>query len=469
MSGNDLQIPLLDKKLMFQIPEPEPPRKMYSQSYRSCNTRIRPLSVFQTKQLVPQIEETINPHTPFDICLIVFLVLCSSIQYGIFQSTSNKAQSEVFINNNYQLLTDYTVICWKWLCYLITLCIIGICCSYINTYTSFTADETNRKYFSLASKINNTSIKGNAHVNVNVNVNENKQQEEKKAYDIMNNHYMLSLKYFISTANFDNIYACVNYDNLSSAFLSVVSTFCLFYSARFLSFGTCALISSLTSLIPLYYNPNNNGMNSSSSNSSRNRRNNQMYDSYILPLLKVITPFLVFSGMLVANYSLIYSLTMLLCLFAIIGCQVLNRATLLDKMKTYSPFQILLSTYLNYVIVSYSLLVVMYVLMMKFNMIGLCLFGWVYLVKECLIWFVICGALYAVFSVYCSIVLVTKDLIKFIKYFEIIGNDLLGVVLFGKYINGFLYVIGVVQSITGLFVVENYQVIIDKVVGRKLK
>jgi hypothetical protein len=102
-------------------------------------------------------------------------------------------------------------------------------------------------------------------------------------------------------------------------------------------------------------------------------------------------------------------------------------------------------------------------------MIGLCLFGWVYLVKECLIWFVICGALYAVFSVYCSIVLVTKDLIKFIKYFEIIGNDLLGVVLFGKYINGFLYVIGVVQSITGLFVVENYQVIIDKVVGRKLK
>ena len=91
-------------------------------------------------------------------------------------------------------------------------------------------------------------------------------------------------------------------------------------------------------------------------------------------------------------------------------------------MKTYSPFQILLSTYLNYVIVSYSLLVVMYVLMMKFNMIGLCLFGWVYLVKECLICFVICGALYAVFSVYCSIVLVTKDLIKFIKYFEIIGK-----------------------------------------------
>ena len=457
MAKNELQIPLRDKKLMFQMPEPEPPRKMYSQSYRSCTTRIRPLSVFQTKQL-PQIEET-NPHTPFDICLIVFLVLCSSIQYGIFQYTSNTAQTVVFSNNNYQLLTDYTVICWKWLCYLITLCLIGICCNYINTYTSFTADETNRKYFSLSSKINNTSIKGNA--------NEHKQEDtkEKKVYDIMNNHYMLSLKYFISTANFENIYSCINYDNLSSAFLSVVSTFCLFYSARFLSFGTCALISSLTSLIPLYYNPNNTGMNSS----SRNRRNNQVYDSYLLPLLKVITPFLVFSGMLVANYSLIYSLTMLLCLFAIIGCQVLNRATLLDKMKTYSPFQILLSTYLNYVVVSNLLLVVIYVLMLKFNMIVLCLFGWVYIIKECLIWFILCGALYAVFSVYCSIVLVTKDLIKYIKYFEIIGNDVLGWAFFGKQMNGFIYIIGLVQSIVGLFVIENYQVIIDKVVGRKLK
>ena len=457
MSKNDLQIPLLDKKLMFQMPEPEPQRKMYSQSYRSCTTRIRPLSVFQTKQL-PQIEET-NPHTPFDICLIVFLVVCSSIQYGIFQYTSNTAQTAVFSNNSYQLLTDYTVICWKWMCYLITLCIIGICCCYINTYTSFTADETNRKYFSLSSKINNTTIKSIASENREDNA------QEKRVYDIMNNHYMLSLKYFISTANFENICSCVNYDNLSSAFLSVVSTFCLFYSARFLSFGTCALISSLTSLIPLYYNPNNSNPNSS----SRNRRNSQIYDCYLLPLLKVITPFLVFSGMLVANHSLIYSLTMLLCLFAIIGCQVLNRSTMIDKMKTYSPFQILLSTYLNYVIVSILLLIAIYALMLKFNMILLSLFGWVYIIKECLICFVICGALYAVFSVYCSIVLVTKDLIKYIKYFEIMANDVLGLVFFGKQMNGFIYIIGIVQSIVGLFVVENYQMIIDRVAGRKLR
>ena len=152
---------------------------------------------------------------------------------------------------------------------------------------------------------------------------------------------------------------------------------------------------------------------------------------------------------------------MTLCLVAIFGCQIINQNTLSNKMKTCSPFQILIATYVNYFIVSSVFLMILNFSYINQNYITI-LFGWMFidrtLLISCVIGFGIIGAVYSGLGVFASLILKGKSVIRNVKYFDIVCNDIFGVAIFGKniYDISVVYVVGMLQSIVGMFILDFY-------------
>lgn len=401
--SNDLKIPLLEKKVIFnqQTFDNEPSsqnKRLYAQSYRSCTQRFKLPSAFQKKNSqIQQFPIQAYPLKIPDILLCAIIILLSSLQFGIFVSIS-----DAFPVIGNQISKDFVVLFWKWEIYLIIFILYGSLCHLLT-------QESSRNSFTLSRTKSMT--------------------------------YTDFAKYFTSTSKFTSFKNLVTLDSLSCAVISVISSLCLFYSARKLSFGLCALINGLTSLIPLYRNQGDNDRT--------------------LMILKLISPFFLISGIIVANTSMNNYLAMFLCVFAVFGNQFLNQSTLKNKMRTNSPFQILFSAYINYCIVSAAMIVIINILFLEFSYSTI-FFGWLFYGSKtltyCLIGFGLVGAGQAMFSVFASLVLMEKNALRHIKYFEIIFNDVFGVLLFGKSIYNFtlIYIIGMMQSLLGMFVLDFY-------------
>lgn len=401
--SSDLKIPLLEKKVMFNQQtydndQSSQNKIVYAQSYRSCNQRPKLPSTFQKKNSqIQQFPTQTSPMKISDILLCAIIIFLSSLQFGIFVSASDSCP---IIAN--QIAKDFVVLFWKWEIYLIVFILYGSLCHLL-------AREEPRNSFTF-SRTKFMTYAGFA-------------------------------KYFTSTSKFISLKKSITLDSLSCAVISVISSLCLFYSARKLSFGLCALINGLTYLIPMYRDKGNNDKT--------------------LIILKLISPFFLLSGIIVANTSMSNYLAMFLCVFAVFGNQLLNQSTLKNKMRKNSPIQILFSAYINYCIVSAAMIFIFNILFLEFSYSTI-FFGWaIYGSKTlvyCLIGFGIVGAGQAMLSVFASLVLMGKNALKNIKYFEVIFNDIFGMLLFGKSIYNFtvIYIIGMMQSLLGMFVLDFY-------------
>ena len=130
-------------------------------------------------------------------------------------------------------------------------------------------------------------------------------------------------------------------------------------------------------------------------------------------------------------------------------------------MKTCSPFQILLSTYVNFFIVSTVFLLLLNLTYINENYLTV-LFGWMFIDKSlllsCVIGFGVIGAVYSGLGVFASLILKGKSVIRNIKSFDIICNDIFGIAIFGKniYDLSVVYVVGILQSILGMFILDFY-------------
>ena len=405
--SNELKIPLLDKKVNFTVLDSgDRTNKIYAQSYRSCKTRINlPTSLHrQSISSSSQLSNFTLPITTSDIILTLVIILLSSMQFGIFTTISDKASQTVLGQKH--TVNDFIVLCWKWQFYLIVIIIFGAFSDLIHNRIS---DEN----LNSSRAINNITFQS----------------------------YQSCVNYFISSSSLSDIIRCISFDSICSAVLSVISTYCLFHSSRILSFATCAMINSLTSLIPFY-------------------TQNEISERTFF-ILKLLSPLYILSGMMVSNYSMMNVMTMTLCLVSIFGCQVINQNTLSNKMKTCSPFQILLSTYVNFFIVSTVFLLLLNLSYINENYLTV-LFGWMFIDKSlllsCVIGFGVIGAVYSGLGVFASLILKGKSVIRNIKYFDIICNDIFGIAIFGKniYDLSVVYVVGILQSILGMFILDFY-------------
>ena len=75
-----------------------------------------------------------------------------------------------------------------------------------------------------------------------------------------------------------------------------------------------------------------------------------------------------------------------------------------------------------------------------------------------MIGFGVIGAVYSGLGVFASLILKGKSVIRNIKYFDIICNDIFGIAIFGKniYDLSVVYVVGILQSILGMFILDFY-------------
>lgn len=402
-----LRMPLLDKT-EYQSPDSFRFRKAFKKS-ATINCKFNQFSKTPRAFQIPHLqlnnkEPPSHPSNKFiDILVIFFLAILSTIQFSIFIYISNSINLPL---SSSQMIQDFCVLAWKWQIFLTVLLIYGIISHLINKNKRI--DETQ----TLISKTQSS------------------------------NEYYYHSTHFFQSSNLNNVFSSLNIESLSSSLLSVVASFCLFYSCRYLTFTICALISNLTSLIPYYFYSN-----------AKNKT---------LNLISLVAPLLIIIGiaiLLIHLNSLTISIYFFVCFIAVFGCQLINHMALLVKIKEEQHFQLLLSTYINYVLISTLIIIGIQLATWSFDihLLFYWLIDWKLFLKV-LIGFGFCGLGYVFLSMFASIAVQNKNYTKMIKYIEIPMNDLVGVAILSLYqspISG-LYCVSIFQILSGIGLLEFY-------------
>lgn len=394
----DLQTPLLDKNNIQQNENYKPiktylSRKPVKPKLLLCN-QLNNGNILNESRL----SSSSSVYYLNDIVIIIAIMILSSIQFPIFISISDSSSTLLSTN---QFIQDFAVLSWKWEIFSVILLIYGSICHMINKSSSVIVPQ-----FPSHSNASFTSY----------------------------------LNYFIQTSNLQNITSYITKESLTSGLLSVISLYCLFYSCRKLSFGICALINNLASLIPYYLMINSK-------------------DKFVF-LIKIISPLFIVIGLVVLlaeSFSIIKFTYLIICFSAVFGCQYINQITLSIKIKEEQPFRVLLSTYINYFIVSFVILITILVGTLSFDVY--LLFGWLLnlqMLIKTIFGFGLFGVSYVFLSVLSSMALRNKSQIRLVKYIEIPLNDIIGIIAFGlsKASFSFIYAIGIIETLCGIVLLE---------------
>ena len=406
---NDLRIPMVENGMIEPNTAPIGTLKFYK---RSITARVNPTHQYDLLEEAPQ-KPLHHEIKLVDIFMFSAVVLLSSVQFPLYCAVCSEYDKIAKPSNETErMITAFYVLTWKWLMYLVAIIPIGL---------------IGKKYFLPESAGNGSPVKHSAMSTLR----DSKVQA--------NLSYAYCWKCFFTSVNVSDLFSYITIDNLASSTISIISTFCLFYSARTLPFGICALIYGLSTLLPLY--------------SVRN-----VSDTGYL-IVKLLCPVMIVSGMIIANLSIERILNLFLCMFAVFGCQYINQITLKKKINVDSPYDILLSAYFNYVIVSVSICLIISIIRLKFDFVSIIGFAFdSRLALYSTISFAVIGALYSTLSVVTSLAFSAKNLIKGVKYFEVYLNDLLGVFLFKKpfIFSSFAYDIGILQCVMAMAFFDFY-------------
>ena len=345
-----------------------------------------------------------------DFLFITFYIILSSLQLGIFLYGINLIKND-YPELNGNIIIFISLLFWKFLIYLLCFILIYF------IFKSFLGENNNEiynDYYPLSNDSENEDLSN-------------------------------FLTYFIHSSS---IKICIlnsfTLKNFLNDFLGIFSSFIIFYSINYLSFGIVTLIISLTNLIPFYINIS--------------KDNNFESNEFIFS--KIISPFFIISGIISLCYSInnfFYNELFIFSFLFLIFCQIFNQKFYYTILKDQSPFNILFSRYLNYSII--IIIFFFFYFSLTFDFQYFYLFGlflnWK-IFTFCFIGFGILGFSFIFMTMMSSYILKNKISFKTFKHFEIVLNDLFEYIIFGR-INiffGFSYIFGIIECILAILIID---------------
>ena len=389
------------------------PKSYLSQSFykKTSIQSIRNTLIYSKKNL-----------TVKDFIFLIFFIILSSLQLGIFIYGIDLLIKEFpSLNNNFIIFVS--MLFWKWEIYLICFLLIY----FIFKYFLGENDEIINDYYP---------------------INQDNENED------FNNY----LTYFAKSSSLkQSISKSFSLKNILNDLLGVYSSFLIYYSSNYLSFGLVILMTSLTQLIPFYIDITK-GSN---------------YPSNEYSFSKIISPVFILSGIISLRFSLnsFFNISIFLfSLFSLILCQIINQKYYFIILKDESPFNLLFSKYLNYFI--FTGLLFMFYSLIAFNFQYFYFIGWLMSWKVCLFVFIgfgIFGFSFIFFTLMSSFIFKRKLAFKNIKYFEVVLNDLFYFFIFRK-INilfNFSYIFGIVECLLAILLIDYHNEITNYFKPRK--
>ena len=265
------------------------------------------------------------------------------------------------------------------------------------------------------------------------------------------NNDSLNISLFSYYIESSNLYRAIELSiegNFIYSIIGFFQSFILMISCFYNTFGLCYLFNSLSNIIPFF-------TGDLISKSFKDKKKIYLFFSFILILLGLIFLFTTIHN--------IYSIAILIILLIIsFLSQKINQNYFYQKFQDESPFNLIFSNYFNYTIIT-SIILSLYCLYKKKCYIFL-FFGYLFNIKLftfALIDFGILGAVYIQLVIFTSFSNKKIRIIKTLKYYELILNDLMGVYFFKKYKNPYnmTYIFGLLQCSFGMIIIDY----IDKV------
>ena len=345
----------------------------------------------------------------FEKILYFLLVILSTIQFGIFLKYFDFVNDKnLFFNKLPYFIQVITILLWKFQIILLFFMIYYF-------------------YFGFIYK------------------NEFSQLVEYENIDSLN---VSLFSYYLESSNLYRAIELSFEGNFIYSILGFFQSFILMISCFYNTFGLCYLFNSLSNIIPFF-------TGDLISKSFKDKKKTYLFFSFILILLGLIFLFTTINN--------IYSIIILIILFFVsFLSHKLNQSYYYQKFQDESPFNLIFSNYLNYTIIT-SIILSVYCLYKKKCYIFL-FFGYLFNIKLftfALIDFGILGAVYIQLVIFTSFSNKKIRIIKTLKYYELILNDLMGVYFFKKYKNPYnmTYIFGLLQCSFGMIIIDY----IDKV------
>ena len=347
--------------------------------------------------------------TTFEKILFFILIILNAIQFGIFLRYFDFVNNKnLFFNKLPYYIKVITILLWKFQIILLFFMIYYF-------------------YFGFIYK------------------NEFSQLVEYENIDSLN---VSLFSYYLESSNLYRAIELSFEGNFIYSILGFFQSFILMISCFYNTFGLCYLFNSLSNIIPFF-------TGDLISKSFKDKKKIYLFFSFILILLGIFFLFTTIHN--------IYSIAILIILLIIsFLSQKLNQSYYYQKFQDESPFNLIFSNYLNYTIIT-SIILSLYCLYKKKCYIFL-FFGYLFNIKLftfALIDFGILGAVYIQLVIFTSFSNKKIRIIKTLKYYELILNDLMGVYFFKKYKNPYnmTYIFGLLQCSFGMIIIDY----IDKV------
>ena len=463
---------------------------------KKTRTEINPIK----KESDSEISNYSNmPKKDYSKCLnwtyIFFITIFSSLQFGIylyvfnlymngmngnsfFGQQANRSTNIPNISNQGLFYSFFLVLSWKYQVYLIFYVAYAFYIYYKftnkrddiqNTYDNFHEDTTPliTKHNSMISH-NSLNSFITSFGNPTFRFREFKYKYLKRYGSGFDSYY----KIFIYTSNIFNTEGrdinlfqyLFNLDEVMKDFSGLLFAYLILVGSYFYYFGIIYLIQEITSLLPYYIQYNKTTNSNQKNNISRGQAKNWIKKNHEVNYSRYIFPLTIALGLFFLQKTITNNIWYLIALlFGCICLQLFNQKQFILHSHEESPFQLLFRTYFSYTIISLITILTIEVSYNGFHILNI--FYWLIDIKiflACIIGFGICGAIfYNIMIVFMRISLSNNNIIKFIKYFNLLICDVVGVFLFRQYIivSYLDYMAGLALCCISMFILEFHKIL----------